>query len=102
MSVGNFDLDAAHKHSSRHRPEVEASRDCGCFYCGRIFPASDIMRWLDEPRGGQTAFCPSCGIDSVLGDASGLPVADSTFLTAMQARWFGRGRTLKLPKAPQL
>lgn len=95
------DLDAAHRHSSRHRSQIEASRDCGCFYCLGVFPAAEVERWLDESRGGQTAFCPRCGIDSVLGDASGLTVTDPVFLTAMHGRWFGQRRVLKLSKGPR-
>ena len=34
------------------------------------------------------ALCPSCGIDSVIGDASGFPITEE-FLVAMEARWFG-------------
>jgi hypothetical protein len=36
---------------------------------------------------GQTAICPRCGIDSVIGDESGYPVTRE-FLAAMKAHWF--------------
>lgn len=39
---------AAHKHSIRHRREVEASERCGCFYCLAEFEPSAIEQWLDE------------------------------------------------------
>jgi uncharacterized paraquat-inducible protein A len=58
----------AHKHSLRNRAEIEASAICDCFYCFAIFPSSDISEWVDD---GQTAICPRCGIESVLGSASG-------------------------------
>ncbi len=80
-----IDLHGAHAHSARHRAEIEASDRCGCFCCGAVFPASEILDWVD---GGQTALCPRCGIDSVLGDASGLWVTDPAFLTAMNRHWF--------------
>lgn len=79
-------LDAAHQHSSRHREEVEASAACGCFYCLETFEPGEIEHWLSEESG--TALCPRCAIDSVLGDASGYPVTDPTFLRAMHQRWF--------------
>jgi hypothetical protein len=50
-----------------------------------VFEFKHIQEWID---GGQTALCPSCGIDSVIGDASGFPITEE-FLAAMESRWFG-------------
>ena len=77
----------AHGHSSRHRPAIEASSRCGCFYCRAVFAPAEVAEWIDEPGGGQTALCPRCGIDSVVGSASGVPIT-AAFLRAMHARWF--------------
>ncbi|MGH6615705.1 hypothetical protein [Sphingomonas sp.] len=79
-------LKAAHRHSSRHRGELECSAICGCFYCRKTYIVAEIDDWLDEGDG--TAFCPHCGIDSVIGSASGYPVAEQPFLHAMHAYWF--------------
>lgn len=81
---------AAHKRSIRHRNEVELSKQCGCFHCGHIFSPRDIYHWIDKnDKGiGQTAMCPKCGIDSVVGDKSGYPITND-FLTAMSLHWFG-------------
>jgi hypothetical protein len=38
---------------------------------------------------GQTALCPRCGIDSVLGSASGYPI-NREFLQKMNEYWFQR------------
>jgi len=87
MSIlGNNDPEyiAAHKHSSRHRKELETSTLCGCFHCLAEFPPSAIQQWTDDE---QTALCPKCEIDSVIGDASGFPV-DRQFLTWMNDHWF--------------
>lgn len=83
------DLDAAHLHCKRHRAELERSSTCGCFYCGAIFVPAAIVEWVDcnGPQAQWSALCPDCGIDSVLGDASGLPIEPS-FLQAMHERWF--------------
>jgi DNA-directed RNA polymerase subunit RPC12/RpoP len=75
----------AHKHSSKHRREIEASGICGCFHCGETFAPSAIRDWTDRR---QTARCPHCGIDSVIGDASGYPVTDEKFLKGMRDYWF--------------
>lgn len=81
-------LEAAHKHSSDHRAAIMGSGICGCFYCLTTFPPGEVDRWLEELSG--TALCPNCGIDSVIGDASGNRVDDPAFLEAMHAHWFER------------
>ncbi|MCA9533471.1 MAG: hypothetical protein KC593_07335 [Myxococcales bacterium] len=74
-----------------HRDEVLASDLCGCFYCLATFAPTTIVEFTDQVDGvGVTALCPRCGIDSVIGSASGFPV-DRTFLQAMRRRWFGAG-----------
>ena len=75
---------AAHKHSSRHRRELEASESCGCFFCMALYAPSAIEEWVDED---DTALCPHCGIDSVIGSASGYPVTRE-FLERMHRQWF--------------
>lgn len=74
----------AHKHSSNHREELVASEVCGCFYCLGTFSPDRIVDWVD---GNTTALCPLCGIDSVLGSASGFAISDE-FLGRMKAYWF--------------
>jgi hypothetical protein len=81
----NADHIAAHKHSIRHRSEVEASDRCGCFYCLAEFGPDVIMDWVDDC--GVTALCPKCGIDSVIGSASGYPIT-TEFLARMRRHWF--------------
>lgn len=84
-----YDLDAANDHSGRNQPEVLASTQCGCFCCGAIFAPDAITLWLDTTD-PMTAFCPGCGINAVIGDASGLPITIE-FLRAMHDRWFEDG-----------
>ena len=88
---------AAHARSSEHRAEIEASTICGCFYCLATFEPSDIGEWVGAPKDpvtgaptgeGETALCPHCGIDAVLGSQSGFPITPE-FLTAMHGHWFG-------------
>jgi hypothetical protein len=78
------DVREAHEHCSKHRPEIIGSETCGCFYCLEIFTASEIEDWVDD---GQTALCAKCGIDSVIGSASGFPVTKE-FLQEMHKFWF--------------
>ncbi|MEM9244380.1 MAG: hypothetical protein AAGA67_01350 [Cyanobacteria bacterium P01_F01_bin.153] len=59
-----------------------------CFYCCKIFKPSAIADWIDEPNSTeQTALCPHCEIDSVIGDHSGIPITEE-FLKKMQRHWF--------------
>ena len=90
------DIIAAHRYSSNHRESVLASDVCGCFYCLSIFSPSEIEDWVDAREDetnisekGQTALCPRCGIDSVLGSASGYPITRE-FLQKMNDHWFQR------------
>lgn len=103
-------LDGAHQHCGSNRDEIARSVVCGCFYCIATFAPSEVNEWVDvrvmggldegPARLGATgsALCPRCGIDSVLGSASGLPVDDAEFLRRMNGRWFGDGvRRNRLP-----
>lgn len=78
------DVRDAHEHSSKHRAEILASELCGCFYCEKTFGAQEIMDWTDDK---QTALCPKCGIDSVIGSCSGFPI-NKEFLHQMCEHWF--------------
>jgi hypothetical protein len=74
----------AHEHSRNNMEEITASETCGCFFCRAIFNAKIPMEWTDK---GQTALCPNCGIDAVIGDKAGYELTDE-FLRAMFAKWF--------------
>lgn len=75
----------AHSYSIHHIEHIKKSYYCGCFYCMEIFRPFQINFWIDN---NDTAICPYCGIDSVIGDYSGYPVTKD-FLKAMNKRWFG-------------
>ena len=81
---------SARVHASRHRDQIERSESAGCFHCEVTFPASAISEWIDE---AETALCPVCGTDSVIGDASGVPVLEAPFMAAMHGFWFKRAAT---------
>ncbi len=82
----------AHKHCSRHRSEIERSERCGCFYCLESFPPREIQEWTDSDT---TAMCPRCGIDSVIGSASGFSLSQQ-FLQRMHHYWFERSYKIKI------
>ena len=87
------DIIKAHKHSSNHKHELRESKLCGCFYCCKTFPYKSINDWVDDGEGegegeeNQTACCPYCGIDSIIGSKSGYPI-EKDFLKRMEKHWF--------------
>ena len=76
----------AHTHTLSNKEELKNSTGCGCFYCLRIFSPQEITEWILD-KGGETALCPFCGIDSVLGDSAGYPVTEE-FMSKMKEYWF--------------
>ena len=67
--------DLAGKASFENWDSVMHSKLCGCYYCCSIFPSSRITDddWTPDLH-GRTVLCPECGIDAVIGDASGIPI----------------------------
>jgi len=81
-----LDIFAAHRHSSQNREEIRRrSGVCGCFSCLSVFHPDQVTDWCDD---GETALCPRCGVDAVIGSGSGYPVDDEDFLRAMYLEWF--------------
>lgn len=84
-------LGPIHKTSSHHRSAIEQSEQCGCFYCEKIFPPGAITQWTDvrdQDGPGQTALCPFCGIDAVIGSGSGHELTPK-LLAKLRATYFG-------------
>lgn len=79
-----YDLILAHDFSSHHRRDLEKDSVCGCFYCLNIFNPEIITDWVD---GDETALCPFCETDSVIGERSGFPITKE-FLESMRRKWF--------------
>lgn len=79
----------ASQHSYYNFDEVMKSQYAGCYYCKRSFPTclidEDKHCIATTPHGTQepTVFCPFCGIDAVIGDASGHEVTNIKFLNDM-------------------
>ena len=78
------DVVTAHGHSTFNREEINNSIECACFFCLKTFKPQEIKEWIEE---SDTALCPKCGVDSVLGDKSGFPLT-TEFLEAMHKSWF--------------
>jgi len=79
------ELKAEHRRSSYHRAELVSDSGAACFHCLDAYPSTRIERWTD---GGNTALCPSCGIDAVLPVTPEHPVSAERLQT-VRAYWFG-------------
>jgi hypothetical protein len=84
------DLDKAQFASFYNRTSIQGSQIAGCFYCQTIYPAYEVVDWLDEQyEQAASAICPRCRVGAVIGDASGYPI-DEQFLSRMFQRWYGQ------------
>lgn len=84
-------LAAVHKHSSYHRAEIESAIRMMCFHCKNVISpllcGDVITEWIDS---GQTALCPLCGIDSLLGYwPNSSFIFNNEFIEAMHNQYFG-------------
>lgn len=76
----------AHKHCRNNKEEINNSELCACFYCKKLFKPSEVVKWILFPS-ENTACCPYCGIDSVLGNACGYDLTPK-FIQQMNEFWF--------------
>lgn len=75
-----------HEFSSGNMDEFDENKKCGCFYCCRIFESDEIEQYITD-EDGDTAVCPYCSIDSVLGEGHGFKITDE-LLKEMHDFWF--------------
>ncbi|WP_296268135.1 MULTISPECIES: cytoplasmic protein [unclassified Pseudomonas] len=80
----NHDILNAHRFSSWNREQLLTSKYCACFACLARFTPVKISEWTDDE---QTAVCPECQVDAVLGSACGVDLTDE-FLQRMHEYWF--------------
>ena len=87
MNYSKKDLRELHKKSYANKSRLKDAKQCGCFYCIKIFDVEQIEDWsLDDPD--ETALCPFCGIDSVIGDNEGVVLTEE-LLETMHSEFFG-------------
>lgn len=85
-------IESAHKATIFHEKDILVSLVCTCFYCGYQFDPhteEDLEWWDVESPKGKTLVCPMCGIDCIVGNASGFPATDDDFIKACTEAWFG-------------
>lgn len=80
-------MHSAHAHSFDNWKELSISKSAACFCCRQIFDADSVIEFIITEK-ENTAQCPHCGIDAVIGDASGYDVHDVTWLNLINSYWF--------------
>lgn len=63
MSINQFPIIAM-----KNKRMLQMCQNAGCFHCLNLFQISEIKDYTDN---GETAICPKCQIDSVVGDQCG-------------------------------
>lgn len=74
------------KFATSNRNELEKDSKCGCYYCGTIFSPKEITQWIED-RDGDTAVCPYCSVDSVVGESCGYQI-NKELLDQLYTYWF--------------
>lgn len=87
MNYSDNYLTRAHKASFKNMDELRNDTLCGCFYCMKIFSPKEIKETVEENDRKETALCPYCEIDSVIGKSTGFPITKS-FLSVMCSKYF--------------
>ena len=72
-----------HARSMNNRGALLDSKECGCFFCLKIFNPAQITSWLND----ETALCPYCNVDAVIPESCDYELDDSLLL-AMKEYWF--------------
>lgn len=86
--LGYEDKDALNRLTAYGRAELQdESRRCGCFRCGSTFLAGEIVDWMPEEDGEDTALCPYCGCDTVIYDTDRYPLS-TALLAELYMDWF--------------
>lgn len=72
-AMSDEELSEIHTHCTANREEIEASSRCACLYCQEVYRATEVNDFIVEPSLKETALCPRCGANAVIGDATGIP-----------------------------
>ena len=67
------------EHTEDNEAEIVSSSKVACLSCGTISSAREVKEW-DDDEGKVKACCPLCGLPTVVGDASRLPLDQDTVL----------------------
>lgn len=81
-------LASIESHTKGNDAEILKSKNCSCLFCRHTYDARKVSDWIDDPK-GMTAICPECGMDAVVGDASGYTFDKDTLRSINKALYGG-------------
>lgn len=82
-----WDMHSLNYQTAFNRRTIERAGNCGCFHCGSTFEYQDIIEWIEEEDGEDTALCPYCGIDAVITGNSSFPLS-TALLGMLYIEWY--------------
>ena len=68
----------------KNRKMIEQSSLVGCYSCCKIFDSKDVKEYTDR---NETALCPHCNVDCLVGNQCGFVLEESILIKARQY-WF--------------
>ena len=80
----NFNAQEIIKQTYINKNSIVNSDYCGCYHCTKSFIPNKIEEYVDN---GQTAICPYCGMDSVIGTNMGYNIT-TIFLKQLKKEIF--------------
>ncbi|WP_034536353.1 hypothetical protein [Carnobacterium inhibens] len=79
-----FNADKIIKQAYKNKDSIVKSDCCGCYNCTKLFTPNKVEEYVDN---GQTAICPYCGMDSVIGTNMGYNIT-TNFLKQLKKEIF--------------
>lgn len=70
--------------------KIKKAKMAACYYCCEVYSVNEVTEFLEDEK---TAFCPKCGVDSVLPDNAGYDFDQQT-LIELHNYWFEKTASL--------
>lgn len=84
-------------HTTNNDLEILQSHKCSCLFCRHTIDARDVQDWINDDQ-GVSAICPECGMDTLIGDASGYSFSKEE-LREINLTYFGEDFMERHPEA---
>lgn len=91
------ELETLLEHTKNNDLEILQSHKCSCLLCRHTIDAREVQDWISN-EDGVSAICPECGMDALIGDASGL-VFTKEELREINRKYFGEDYMERHPEA---
>ncbi len=84
-------------HTTNNDLEILQSHKCSCLFCRHTIDAREVQDWVNDEQ-GVSAICPECGMDTLIGDASGYSFTKEE-LREINTTYFGEDFMERHPEA---